>query len=515
MGLVIMNKHSSSRQRLGGSLLTYIYIGVGVVVSLVYTPVMLNLMGKSEFGIYTIALSVVGYLRILDFGLNSAYIKFYSTYVHDKDDQGLAVLNGMYLVVFSLLGIAAFTAAIILAMNVSDVFGNKLTSTEQERLQVALLILAVTTAFSLPFGVFNSHILAKEQFIISKLILILKQLLNPMLALPLLLLGYGSIGGVIATLAVTIICGVLGVLFCFVKLDMKFSFSRMDFRVLKKLFTFSFFIFINLLVNQINWHVGKLLLGIYKGTADTAVFGLACTINIHYLTFSTAISSMYLPKVNKLVASNTPKETIDRLFLRISRMQFLVVIFILSTFIAIGSPFILLFWGGKAYEGAYLIACILMVSETIPLTQNLGIEIQRAMNKHQFRSILYLIIALINLVVSIPLCIRFGGVGCAIGTAAGQVLGNTLIINWYYQRKLKLDIVSYWKQVPGTIIPRLALPILLCGGILFMDISSVPMFFVACIAICFAFAISIYAFVLSKDERARIIGSVCRRWSNH
>jgi len=506
-----MKKHSSSRQRLGGSLLTYIYIGVGVAVSLVYTPVMLNLMGQSEFGIYTIALSVVSYLRVLDLGLNSAYIKFYSGYAHEKDDQGIAGLNSMYLVVFSVLGIIAFTAGIILSINVSDIFGSSLTSVELERLRVALLILALNAAFSLPLGVFSSYILANEQFIVSRMILILKQLLNPMLSLPLLLLGYASIGGVIATLVVTFICGIFSVLFCSIKLKMKFSFSRMDFRVLKKLFTFSFFIFLNTVVNQINWQLGKLLLGIYKGTADTAVFGLACTINIHYLTFSTAISNVYLPKVNQLVTSNAPREAIDRLFLRISRMQFLVVIFILSTFIAIGRPFILLFWGGKAYEGAYLMACILMVSETIPLTQNLGIEIQRAMNKHQFRSILYLIIALINLAVSIPLCVRLGGVGCAIGTAAGQVIGNTIIMNWYYQKKINLDVISYWKQVPGTIILRLALPLLLCGAIFFMDISTVPIFFAALIIICLAFAVSLYTFVLSNDERATMKSIVSRR----
>ena len=495
---------SVSKQKLGGSLLTYAYIGIGVVISLVYTPVMLNLMGQSEFGIYTIAFSVLCYLALLDFGLNSAYMRFYSGYAHRKDDQGLAGLNSMYLVVLSAIGIVALTAGIILAMNVGGVFANKLTSGELERLKGALIVAAATAAVFLPFGVFNSHIVANEKFIVSRLILILKLLLNPMLSLPLLLLGYASMGVVVAALIATLVGGFLSVLFCLIKLKMKFSFTHMDFRVVKQLLIFSSFIFLNTVVNQINWNVGKLLLGIYKGTAVTAVFGLASTINLHYLTFSTAISNVYVPKVNQLVASNAPKEAIDRLFVRISRIQFLVVLSILAIFIAIGRPFILLFWGGKAYEGAYLMACILMISETIPLTQNLGIEIQRAMNKHQFRSILYMIIAFINLAVSIPLCIRLGGVGCAIGTATGQILGNTLIMNWYYQKELKVNILSYWKHVPGAIIPRLALPLILCAGIFFADISTVPTFFGALIIMCATFAVSIYVFVLNRDEKATI-----------
>lgn len=500
-----MKKQSPSIQKLGGSLLTYIYMGIGLIVSFVYTPVMLNLMGQSEYGLYTIALSVITYLSVLDFGMNSAYVKFYSGFAHEKDEQGLAGLNSMYLFVFSILGMVACAAGMTLAVNADSVFSSSLTGTEVARLRDALIIVAINAAVSLPLGIFSSYILANEKFIFSRLMLIVRQLLNPLLSLPLLLLGYASVGMMISFLVITIVIGISNALYSTIKLKIRFSFSRMDFRLLKSLFSFSFFIFLNTVVNEINWYVGKLLLGIYRGTADTAVFGLASTVNTHYLAISTAISNVYVPKVNQLVASKSPKETIDRLFLQISRVQIVVVLFVLAVFIAIGRPFILLMWGGEAYEGAYFMACILMISETIPLTQNLGIEIQRAMNKHQFRSVIYAIIALINLAISIPLCIRYGGYGCAIGTAVGQVIGNTIIMNWYYQKKINLDIVSYWKQL-GKIIPRLALPLLLCIGFAFINVSTIPTFFAIFVFICVVFVASFYLFVLTDREKMIIKG---------
>ena len=51
-------------------------------------------------------------------------------------------------------------------------------------------------------------------------------------------------------------------------------------------------------------------------------------------------------------------------------------------------------WGGKGYEDSYYVALWLIIPVTVPLIQNLGIEIQRAKNKHQARAVVYFFIAI-------------------------------------------------------------------------------------------------------------------------
>ena len=58
-----------------GVLLSYLSVGIGALVSIIYTPIMLRLLGQSEYGLYTLAGSVVSYLSILNFGLSSSYIR--------------------------------------------------------------------------------------------------------------------------------------------------------------------------------------------------------------------------------------------------------------------------------------------------------------------------------------------------------------------------------------------------------------------------------------------------------
>ena len=92
----------------------------------------------------------------------------------------------------------------------------------------------------------------------------------------------------------------------------------------------------------------------------------------------------------------------------------------------------------------------------IALTQNVGIEILRAYNKHQKRTLMHLIMALVNIVISIPLTKMFGEIGCAIGTCFSTFISSTLIANYFYSRIIKLDIKLFFlemlKFVPSAII---------------------------------------------------------------
>jgi O-antigen/teichoic acid export membrane protein len=373
-----------------------------------------------------------------------------------------------------------------------------------------MLILVVNVAISFPTSVFSSYIVAKERFIASRILLIAKQLLGPFIAIPLMLKGFASIGVVIGMLVASALVDAFCVAYSVAKLKICFDFRHPEIKLVRSIFVFSFFIFINLVVDQINWYVDKMLLGIYQGTRDTAIYGLAATINTQYLAFSTAISSVYVPRVNYLISRGNYYHEINHLFLRIGRIQWMVIIYILSMFIYFGMAFITQWYGGVEYQTAYIIAIILMASETIPLTQNLGIEIQRAMNKHQFRSVLYLGIAVINLGISIPLCQMYSGIGCAIGTAIGQVVGNTIIMNWYYQKHCNIDIKAYWKMV-CSLLPKL-LPVLGIGVLLhFLPIAIKAMLIGMFALYTILFALNLFYLVMTKDERMRINTALHRK----
>ena len=63
-------------QRRWGAVLSYVNIILTVLVGLLYTPLMLRLLGQSEYGLYSLIGSVVGYLSVLDMGLGNTLVRY-------------------------------------------------------------------------------------------------------------------------------------------------------------------------------------------------------------------------------------------------------------------------------------------------------------------------------------------------------------------------------------------------------------------------------------------------------
>jgi len=465
----MMAKFKNINQLKAGAALSYISMGLGFLVSIMYTPIMLRLLGQSEYGLYNLVASVVAYLGVLNFGFGSAYMRYYSRYKVKEEKEKIATLNGMFLIIFSVIGLIAVIAGTLLAMNTEAIFGSELTSIELSRAKILMMILVVNLAVSFPNIVFTSHITANEKFIFYKLVQMVKIVANPFIVLPLLILGYGSVGMVMASTFLNITIETINGVYCIKKLKMKFTFRNFDFKLMREMTVFSSFIFINLLIDQINWNVDKFILGRFHGTISVAVYGLAAQLNTYYISITTVISSVFIPSVHRLVSTTNNNDELTRLFTRIGRIQFIILTLISTGVIFFGKPFISM-WAGEKYSNSYPILLLLILPGTISSSiQTIGIEIQRAKNMHKFRSKIYFIIALGNLGVSIPLAKMYGGVGAAIGTAIAIFIGNGVIMNWYYHIKVGIDIKFFWKQI-FTLLPALVAPIL--AGVFIMRLTN-------------------------------------------
>lgn len=470
-----MGKKTGVNQLKIGSILSYLQMGLGIIVGLVYTPLMIRLLGQSEYGLYNTVSSTISILSLLSLGFNSSYVKYYSQYKAKKDEDSISKLNGLFLSIFLIIGAVALVCGSFLTVNLELVFDKGLTAAEYKIARVLMLLLTVNLAISFPMSVFQNIISAHEKFVFLKLLGMMKTVLSPILTIPLLLLGYGSIAIVGVTLGVAVFTDLLYFIYAKKQLKVRFAFGKAETGLFKSLLTFTSFIAINLVVDQINKNMGKFILGRFNGTEAVAIYSVGFTLYHYYSIFSTAISGVFTPKIHRIVNStvNDPlaqRKVLTSLFMRVGRIQFLILALIASGLVFFGREFID-FWAGEGYEESYYVTLLLVFSSSIALIQNLGIEIQRAFNKHKFRSIAYLIMATINLVLTVILCRKYGAVGTAVGTAVSLVVANGLVMNIYYHKKCNIDIIAFWRSIlrlsVGLIVP------VICGCLLksFFDFS--------------------------------------------
>lgn len=496
-------------QRKLGAILSYVAQFIQIFVNLIYTPIILRLVGQSEYGLYQMVYSVVSYLNLLSFGFNAAYIRYYSRYKVVSDNRGIASLNGMFITIFTCIAVVAAAAGSVLVLNIETVLGSNLTVAEMETARILMILMVINLVLTFPNSVFDCYVTSQERFVFQKLVMILQQALNPVVTLPLLMLGHGSVALIGVTTAFTVVKLLINIYFCIGKLNMQISFRGFKLSLLREMGTFTFFIFLGQIIDQINWSVDKFLLGRYVGTVAVAIYGLASTVNNMYLQFSTAISNVFVPKINALVAQENDNIQLTKLFTKVGRVQFFVLALVLIGFVSIGKPFMCL-WGGPEYAESYQIALLLIIPVTIPLTQNLGIEIQRAKNMHRVRSVVYFFIALANVILSIPLIKIFGAVGAAVGTAISLLLGNGLFMNWYYHKRIGLNILFFWKNIL-SIFPSLLLPCMIGIAILrFVNITSWLQLIACGLLIVVVYIPSVYMWGFNSYEK-ELLNSVLKR----
>ena len=75
-------------QRKAGAILSYVQMILSTVIGLTYTPIMLRILGQSEYGLFGTASSLTSFLSLLSFGMAGAYIKFVMEYRVAGDKEG-------------------------------------------------------------------------------------------------------------------------------------------------------------------------------------------------------------------------------------------------------------------------------------------------------------------------------------------------------------------------------------------------------------------------------------------
>ena len=468
------------------------------------------MLGQSEYGLLQLVSSIISCLSFLNLGLSVSYLKFYASVDENDRKHQIARLNGMVMILFAVLGLIALVCGLILTLNLQLVFDRSLSPQELYKSRILMTVLSLNLGISLVSTPFQCYVRASERFVYMQLLNIVSTLISPFTGLIFLALGYGSIGLVMTTLLISLGRTSVNLYYSFQKLKMEFDFRNPDFKLLKSIGVFTFFVFINQVIDQLNIAMDKSIVTVYCGVDKTAIYSVGSQFNMYYGQFVSTILTVFELPVTMAVVHEPDRQKVNALFARVGRICTLICGLLLSGFILFGRDFILL-WAGKEYGQSYLVALCLLIPVTIPLIQGLGPMILRAQNRHRTTSIVYCGLGIFNILISIVLVQIFGPVGAALGTGIALILGNGLWINWYYHHYCKLDIPGFWKQIM-KLFPGILMTV--CAGIgmlLFLNRNS----WKSLILQCFIYA-GIYVFILwntgmDSYEKNRI-RQILSRW---
>lgn len=484
---------------------------VQFLTGLLYTPIVLRSLGQSQYGIYSLCTSFMGYLTIMNSGANAAYIRFY-VQTKEKNPKSIPGLNGIFLKIFIVLAFIALLGGWTVGIFSPQIFGSKISTAEYELVRTCFWLLSINSAVQVINCVFSSLLIANEKFIFGKAVNLVVSILNPIITTPFLLLGYSCVVIVVIHLITMIGMLAFDALYCFHVLKVKFDIKENDKALLRSIGQFAGFIVLQSIMDQVNWQIDKFILARTQGTKEISIYSVGSTFNKYYITFSGALSGVFITQINKLQAHENLIK-INELFVRSSRIFAYLIWLFMSAYMIFGHVFVIR-WAGSEYEISYTVGWLLMLPVTASLTMGLAQDIARAMNKHQLQIVINFIICIINGIVSVPLAMRWGSVGSAAGTFAAEICMCFIAEPIYYQKVLGLDMKNLFKeitkQLPGLIIPVLFGIIIIKANVLRPSYGIIATFGLLYVII---YGASMWVFAMNASEKQivkRIIAKIRR-----
>lgn len=490
-----------------GAVLNYVIIALNTIVGLAYTPYMLRCLGQNEYGLYSLVSSVIAYLTLLDFGFGNAIIRYTAKFRAEGKKKEQWEMFGMFLIVYTIIGVLSFIGGLLLYYNVDNLFDRTMTGEEIKQAQTMMLLLTFNLAITFPLSIFGSIITAYENFVFQRLISITRIIISTGILVLILAIGLKAVALVVVQTVFNVLVLLVNLLYCLKKLKIKIIFNRINWILIKEIAVFSFWIFLNAIMDKIYWGSGQFVLGSICGTSAVAIFSIAIMLQQMYMQFSTSIANVLLPKLTAMTATRKSDKEISDIFIRTGRLQFIVLTLILAGFILFGKEFISI-WAGHEYTPSYYIALIFFIALFVPLVQNTGISILQARNQMKFRSLLYLIISMISLLFQIYLSKRMGVIGCAISIGGALIIGQGLVMNIYYSMKQRIDIIKFWKEIGQMLIGPLLLTLASYYVFHLFDLSNIVSLTISIIVFTVCYSLILWIFSMNSYEKQLLLAPI-------
>lgn len=485
-----------------GAILSYLNIFLTNIIGLVLTPFIIRSLGISEYGLYTLIGAFVGYLSIMDLGLNNTIIRYISKYRAEKDKRGEENFLATTMIIYFVISILILIIGLVLLNKIDIIFNDSLSASELGKAKIMFAILLINLSITLPGGAFTAICNAYEKFIFPRALSIIKYIIRSFLVYVILKHGADSIGLVILDTIVNIIAIVFTMSFTFSKLKIKFRLGKFNKPMIYEIFSYSVWIFLFAIISQLQWRGGQFIIGIKLDTTQVAIYAVGIVLGSYYGSFSSAISNLFLPKATQMtVKKNTPKE-LTLMMIKIARFALIPLIIIFIAFLVIGNEFINL-WVGSAYEKSYTIALIVMIGYTIPLIQTFANSLLEANKLFKFKTLLYLGSISIGTMTGFLVIGKHGVIGVISSIVISWLLAQ-IIMNIYFAKRLKLHIGLFIKEVSKGLLFVFVLTLTAaCLINQFLTIEGWTGFGIKGFAICTIYAIFLFP-AITKDEKIQI-----------
>lgn len=484
-----------------GAIISYFTIFFNIISGLLYTPWLINNIGKNDYGLFILATTFINFF-IFDFGVGVAISRFACKYIAEGKENKINDMMGMIYKIYFCIDFLILIALLIGYFFIDTIYAN-LTITELEKFKVIYIISAIFSLISFPCMPFNGIIQAYEKFVFLKFTDLISKVLTIFMMIIMIMMGKGLYALVIVNTFIGVL--ILVVKFIYIKKNRlcKSNFKCKSKKMLRDIFSFSIWSSISGIASRLVFNIVPTILAMFSGSTEIAFFAISNTLEGYVYTFASALNGLFLPKVTRLIANEDNEEVLN-LMIFVGKFQLAIVGLIIIGFISIGRDFMIL-WMGEDFLSAYYGTIIIILPSLVSLTQEIANTMISVVNEIKLLSLINIIMSALNVIIlfiTIPL---FGAFGACIAIGLVAFIRDIILKNLLYSKRLGIDIKKFFRECHFKfIIPFLI--VLLSSHILnnvFVEINIVN-FLEKAFFITFIYTTIVYFISMNKNEKKYI-----------
>ncbi len=431
-----------------GALISYLTMAFNIVAGLVYTPWMVSRIGQADYGLYTLANSLIA-IFMLDFGLSSAVSRFVAKYRAEGRQQDINNIVGIIYKLYIVIDVILLIVLSAIFIFVGSIY-KELTPAELQTFKILYVIVAAYQLISFPFMPVNGILNAYEKFSQLKLCNLLYHVLSVALVIGVLFFS----SSVIVVIGVTVFSHLAVIFAKFIivnySVPIKVNWRASGKDIYKNLFSFTAWTTVISVMQRFTHSLAPSVLGITSGALEIGLYAPAVTLEGYYFSLGAAINGMFLPRVSKHIANKEEHKILD-LMIKVGRYQSVVLGLVFIGFVCIGKEFMVC-WMGPDFEKTYYLAMIILLPTLISATQQIAKTTVIAKKLIKYQAICMIFTGVLGLLVSYLLSIYIGALGVCIGTALTSII-NIIVMNVVYKKKAGINVFEFYKKCYLRLIP--------------------------------------------------------------
>lgn len=509
----------ANKQILIGSIVGYVAIAINILSGLLFTPWIIENLGQSQYGLFTLTNSLISFLTI-DFGLSTTVKSFLSKYRAENDEENikrvLGIFYKLYFIIDSIL-LAAFVVVYFLAPHIYQ----GLTSPEIESFKNCFLIFACYALFMLPSYVLDGIIYSYEQFVWDKTLSIVQKILYVVFVSLCICFDWG-LYALVAINALSNIT-IIGIKYLLIRFKFKIKCSlrgEFSFKIAKPFLLYSFWTAVDSIAIHVSNSLAPSILGIVSDSNNIALFGLITTFTYYVRLLGNIFGQIFLPKLARYYEEGEEvfRKKLLHLATSIGRIQLIVITAIVVVFGCFGQEFVLIWMRGDTfYLPSYYGILLVIVTYLIELPEIILKSAMYTTNNVKCIAIAAIsrIVVFIGLSFVLSIYLGFFGAALSVFVSSAVYLG---ILNYFYLKKLKINLKSFFISTYAKIIlsALICLPVGLClhfflnfdtNNIYFMLLK----FLIEASIVTLLYLALIYVIGLTKSEKDAIKSKIFKR----